>query len=887
MSNSIKLTIDGVEVNAVQGMTILQAARANGIEIPTLCHDERVEAYGACGICVVEAAGIPKLLRACATKANDGMVITTDSPRVLRSRKFALEMLLSDHVGDCKAPCSLACPAGTDCQGYVGLIANGEYEQAARLIKEKIPLPSSIGRICPHPCEAKCRRALVDEPVAIASLKAFAGDICLKYDDTPEKPECETGRKIAVVGGGPGGLTAAYYLRRMGHSVKIYDKMPKLGGMLRYGIPQYRLPKEILDREIDRILSLGIEVEYGKLLGRDFTVEGLKSENDAVVLAVGAWKSSRMRVAGEELDGVLGGIDFLREVVCGNAPEIGERVAVCGGGNTAMDACRTAVRLGAKEVYIIYRRTRDEMPAEKIEIDEAEEEGVIFKFLTNPAEILGENGKVSGIKLQIMRLGEPDASGRRSPVPVEGEFETIALDTVIMAIGQQTDTAGLDAVELTRRNTISADEATFATSMDGVFAVGDATNKGASIAVEAIGEAQKAAEVINSYLDGNIIGYKKPFVVEKEVTAADFADREKLPRAVMSGLSPEDRRCNFKEITFGYTEEQALAEGARCLECGCLDYFKCRLLRYSREYNADPTPYLGEKSVHGKDFSHPYLLHDNDKCVLCGLCVRVCSEVMGVTAIGLAGRGFPTVVTPEFFNSLDNSRCISCGQCAALCPTGALEEKVPLRKSVPLDTKVKTAVCRGCAVGCEMKVHSVGKTVVRCEPAGEKAILCEKGRFGFVKINNMQRLTQPLVNGKSATPEEAYAQIKAACGKYAGSTAFVIGDGLTEAEIKSAVDFAREAVGADRIFAADSSDSTPELVEIFGEKRALGANSGVIKALGIPYLSSGSLDGIKAVAAFGGYVPERAEGFEFIAAESYEAIDADVVLPRTFEFTAD
>ena len=272
-----------------------------------------------------------------------------------------------------------------------------------------------------------------------------------------------------------------------------------------------------------------------------------------------------------------------------------------------MDACRTAVRLGADEVYVIYRRTRDEMPAEKLEIKESEEEGVIYKFLTNPAEIIGVDGKVCSIRLQVMELGEPDASGRRSPVPVPGKFETLDVDSVIMAIGQQTDICGLDGLELTRKNTIIADESTFMTNLDGVFAVGDATNKGASIAVAAIGEAHKTADVIDSYLNGYLVGYRKPFVVEKQVTADDFADREKISAPEMPVASADERKTCFTEVALGFSEEMAKADASRCLECGCLDYFKCKLLKYSRMYDVEPAVYSGEKTLVGKDSSHPYI----------------------------------------------------------------------------------------------------------------------------------------------------------------------------------------------------------------------------------------------------------------------------------------
>ena len=866
MSEMFNIKIDGIELQAAPGTTILEAAQSVGIEIPTLCHDKRIEEYGACGICVVEVAGIPKLLRACSTKISDGMDINTKSERAVKSRKFALDMLLSNHTGDCKAPCSLACPAGTDCQGYVGLIANGEYEEALKLIKQRIPLPAAIGRVCPHPCQTACRRGLVEDPIQIAYLKSFVADIDINSENAfvPELAELN-GKTVSIIGGGPAGLTAAYFLRIKGYSVKIYDKMPKMGGMLRYGIPQYRLPKELLDKEIELIEKLGVEMINGKTLGVDFTVESLKAESDAVVVAVGAWKSSPMRVQGEELDGVYGGIDFLRTVIEGNPLEIGKKVAVCGGGNTAMDACRTAVRLGAEEVYVIYRRTRDEMPAEKLEIKEAEEEGVIYKFLTNPAEIIGADGKVSAIKLQVMELGEPDASGRRAPVPVEGKFEVLDVDSVIMAIGQQTDINGLDSLELTRKNTIIADESTFMTNIEGVFAVGDATNKGASIAVAAIGEAHKAADVIDSYLNGFTVGYRKPFVVEKKVTVEDLADREKISAPEMPVVSACERKTNFTEVALGFTEDMAKADANRCLECGCLDYFKCKLLKYSRMYDVEPAVYSGEKTLVGKDDSHPYIIHDNDKCILCGQCVRVCDEVMGVTALGLVNRGFITVVSPEFGNNLNSSRCISCGQCIALCPTGALEPKTPFRKNVPLDTKVTEKICDGCAKLCKMNVHTCGNTIVRCEPV-DGGILCKTGAFGFAMLNSPDRVKVCTVDGIEVTRKTA---LNAIAERMNGATVLV-NSSMSDFALNEAVDFAK--ANNSPVMYFDAVDYIDAEVNVFGEERKLGANISGIEKLGITKYNGEQINAV----VFGGKAPEL--NGTLVAAETFEKVDAPIII---------
>ena len=681
----INLTINGKQITAPEGSTILEAARLNDIYIPTLCYDKAVEVYGACGLCVVEAEGIPKLLRSCSAKASEGMVINTESERVVQSRKIAMELLMSAHDGDCVAPCQLNCPAHTDCQGYVGLIANGEYESALKLIKNKIPLPASIGRVCPHPCEKACRRKNVEEPINIAQLKAFAADMDLKADSYTPNVAKATGKKVAIIGGGPAGLTAAYYLAIMGHSVTVYDMMEKMGGMLRYGIPQYRLPKDVLDKEIAIIEKTGVKLVNNVKLGKDFTIKSLKAENDAVIVAVGAWKSSSMRTPGEELEGVYGGIDFLRGVIKGNAPEIGEKVVICGGGNTAMDACRTAVRLGAKEVYVVYRRTRNEMPADKLEIDEAEEEGVIYKFLTNPLSFNGENGKVKSITLQIMELGEPDASGRRRPVPVEGKNEEIEVDSVILAIGQKLVQGDVAELKLNERGNIEADPDFFTTDIEGVFAIGDATNRGASIAIEAIGEADRCAKAVDAYLNGMPLDTRVPYISKRDESTIDYSDRQKESRITPKVLPADVRNKNFDEVSLGFTEDEAKAEAQRCLECGCREYYKCKLLSVAQLYDINPERFKGEMPQKYNRDANAFIERNNAKCILCGLCVRSCREVMDLHSIGLLGRGFKTDVSPAFALPLDQTNCTNCGLCVELCPTGALTERSTLKKQVPLN----------------------------------------------------------------------------------------------------------------------------------------------------------------------------------------------------------
>jgi len=624
------IKINDKDVEFQSGRTILDLARENGVEIPTLCYDERLDGFGACGICAVEVSGPrgSRLVRACSAYPKDGDVILTESERVIKSRRLTLELLLSAHKGDCRPPCALNCPADTDCQGYAKLIALGDYDGANRLIYEKLPFPASIGRVCPHPCEDNCRRRFAEEPVALAKLKQFVGGGIAAFN--PPTADNNTDKKVAVIGGGPAGLTAAYYLRLKGHSVTVFDSNPELGGMLRYGIPEYRLPKDVLQKEIDIILRTGIEVRTNTRIDDISELQGF----DIIITAVGAWQSIGLRCKGEDLDGVIPGIEFLRE----NPDLKGRTAAVIGGGNTAMDACRTAVRLGAERVYLVYRRTRDEMPADPEEIREAEEEGVEFVFLAAPEEILGD-GKVSGVKLRIMELGSPDNSGRRSPVPTD-KTRVLEADVIIAAIGQ--------------KPVLPAGEHR--------FIIGDAL--GAGIAVSAIGSGRRCAEEADRFLRGESPETKPEILVKDDKTAEDFAHTEKRPRV--------------KSKTF--TEEEARREASRCLECGCAAYkclpgsgsgSGCGLIKYANMYSADPNRFAGEK-ITAEKRKEKTISRNPEKCVLCGLCARYCAEVKGKNALGFSGRGFGTEIKPALRESLEDTDCDFCGECAKICPTGAL-----------------------------------------------------------------------------------------------------------------------------------------------------------------------------------------------------------------------
>ena len=819
--NKFRLNINGKEVTGVPGQTILEVARENDIFIPTLCYDERTRIYGACGICMCEVEGNPKLCKACATEIAPGMVVRTDTERVIESRKTNLELLLSNHTGDCRPPCVLACPAHTDCQGYVGLIANGEYEAAIELVKDKIPLPASLGRVCPHPCEEECRRGLIDEPVSIQWLKRFAADQDLGDAERflPEIGEY-TGKDVAIIGGGPLGLSAAYFLRQMGHGVTVYESMPKAGGMLRYGIPEYRLPKAVLDDEIATIEMMGADIVTNTKIGVDIPFETIYDEYDAVLLGIGAWISTGTGCPGEDADGVIGGIDFLRKVVRNEPIELGKKVAIVGGGNTAMDACRTAVRLGADEVYNIYRRTKDEMPADMVEIEEAEEEGVIFKNLTNPLEIVkDENGHVKEVVLQCMELGEPDESGRRRPVPIEGKTETIQLDNVILAIGQAVDASIFDC-DKTRKGAIAYDKETFMTSIPGVFAGGDCGNDKISIAVEAIADAKKATDVIDAYLGGETVRYEQPYYVTRDdITEKTFEDREKMCRPEMPQLTPEQRKNNFSEvIPDGYTPEEAEAEASRCLECGCHDYFECKLIDLAHQYDVEPCRFAGDKNTIDYDDEHPFIVRDPNKCILCGLCVRVCDEVMGIGALGLVHRGFDTVIKPNLEKPLELSGCISCGQCVSVCPTGALQERTSMVKEVPLDTVETDTTCSYCSVGCSLTLESYADILVKANPDKEglvnAGLCCGKGKWGFDCSMMEDKLDAPLIKEGGSFREADYHEaltliakkMQATAAKYSfDEIGVAISDRYTNEEAY-AIKTMAEAMGA-KIFSANNRAS--------------------------------------------------------------------------------
>ena len=729
----VNIFINGKECKADTEKTLLDNILDNGINLPHLCHNPEIESYGGCGLCLVMVEGINKPLRACSTTVTEGMKVTTSTEALEKSRKVSLSLILSDHSGDCKAPCFKACPTHQDIQSYVGLIANGETEEAIKIIKKDNPLPRSIGRVCPHPCEEACRRNHLEGAVSICSLKRFAGD---EYSDYI--PECaeKNGKKVAVIGGGPAGLSCAYFLLLRGYSVDVFEAESKAGGMLRFGIPAYRLPKDVLDKEIENIEKMGAQFNYNEKLGRDFTVESLKEKYDAVFIATGAWKSSSLRCKGDGAEGVIGGIDLLYKVANGEKVDLGKNVAVVGGGNTAIDAVRTAVRLGAENVTLIYRRTECEMPAEKDEIKDAKEEGVNFKFLVAPLNVVVEEGKAKGINLQKMELGEPDSSGRRSPVAIEGETEILYCDTVISAIGQQVVSDDVKELELTKKGTILADEVSFKTSVAGVFAAGDVINKGPDIAVRAIAGGKNAAKSIDCYLNGIDFTPELPKYSEnKNFDPETIQGIERVDRVSVELENPDLRKNNFSEVASVLTKEEAQKEASRCLECGCASVYDCQLLPLMREYDSWEMSIRGKTRQYKKDKSHPFIVRDNNKCILCGLCVRTCNEISHTENLGLFGRGFGTVPITAFNLPLNESNCVSCGACVNSCPTGALTSRTPTVKNIVLPFIESKVICKGCENACEFTKRTINGKTVKMMPHDLRKS-CSLGVLGLVALEN-------------------------------------------------------------------------------------------------------------------------------------------------------
>ncbi len=613
-----RLKIDGKPVEAMAGETILAAARRAGVDIPAMCADPRMKPTGDCELCNVALDGQTGLVKACMTVATDGMNIETENPELKALRKDRLNTYLADHNAYCQPPCTAACPAGIDIAGYIDLILQKDYAGSTALIKEMLPLPGVLGRVCPRPCEDPCRRVQIDgKPVAICALKRFAADKAAEAGlPTQPEPKPATGKRVAVVGAGPTGLSAAYYLALAGHKVTLLESQQKAGGMLRFGIPPYRLPNSVLDQEIDDILSLGVELKTNQTMGRDYQIDTLKDQGfDAVYLSIGAMAAKPARIPGDDAQGIMPAIKFLADVNWNETVDVGERVIVVGGGFTAADAVRTARRVGASEVTMMYRRTRNEMTAAAHEIHECDVEGIKLELLTAPVSVKVENGRAVGLTSQRMELGEPDDSGRRRPVPIPGTDYFTPADTILMAIGQDVDVAALNEGDLglhKRWGTIEVDESTMMTNLPGVFSGGDCVT-GAATVVEGVGAGRLGAFAIDAWLGGAdeaaiaaVIFRHRPEFFDIGAKAASMAPLQDMP--VLDGDGRLKAFANaghggdvdndeaFKEVETGFSEEEALEEAGRCLMCRCQAAGVCTLQKLSIEYGAGTKEYLGREA---------------------------------------------------------------------------------------------------------------------------------------------------------------------------------------------------------------------------------------------------------------------------------------------------
>ena len=679
----IKVTVDKRELEVTEGLTILQALLQEDLHIPHLCYDIRLErSNGSCGLCVVELGegAAVREVKACQTPIRAGMVIQTHSTKLESYRKVRLEQILSDHNADCVAPCVQTCPANIDIQRYLRLAGNGNYESALRVIKDRNPFPVACGRVCPHPCEAQCRRNLVDTPVAINHVKRFLADRDMAQEQPwlPSKRP-DTGKRIAVVGAGPAGLSAAYFSAINGHQVTVFERQPHAGGMMRYGIPEYRLPKAALDQEIDTMRRLGVQINTGKALGIHIRLDDLQKDFDAVYMAIGSWRASPLNIEGENLEGVWLGINYLMNETKGLPTNLGDTVVVIGGGNTAIDCARVALRKGASHVKLLYRRTREEMPAEAFEIAEALHEGVEMHFLVAPSRIVLAGGRKQ-VHCIEMELGEPDRSGRRRPVPVEGSNIVIEADTVIGAIGQSTNTQFLYndlPVQLNKWGDIQINGRTSQTSEANIFAGGDCVTGPATV-IQAVGAGRRAAEAMDcflarGYVHEDKVDYSCSRGSMEDLPRWEFEAQPRLRRQVMPMLAPEARKLSFAEVELGLDEAQAQAEARRCLRCGCDARYDCSLRREATAHEIVFAPPVHERPYVPIVADHPFIVRDHNKCISCGRCIAACAEVEGPDVLAFYRKHGRQLVGTKSGLPLQESDCVSCGQCVNACPCGALQ----------------------------------------------------------------------------------------------------------------------------------------------------------------------------------------------------------------------
>lgn len=533
------------------------------------------------------------------------------------------------------APCQVACPAGIDVPSYIALIAHGRYREAVELIRRDNPFPWVCGLVCPHPCELACVSGYRGKPIAIRALKGFVAAAVERLEDETviRRPDRFMG-KVAVLGSGPAGLTAAYFMAQMDYQVTVFEALPVAGGMMAVGIPAYRLPRKVLEKEIRFIESRGVEIRLNTPVGGEITLQSLRDEGyQAFFVGTGAHRSHTMRIGGEEdYSQVVTAVEFLKSQQIGHRERLGRRIVVIGGGNSAFDAARTSIRLGSTDVHLFYRRTRAEIPALDEEITQAEEEGVVFHYLTIPVRILGDGVQVTGVECMKAELGAPDRTGRRRPVPIPDSEFTLDADGVIVAIGQAPDMDWLDraaGVELNRWGSPVINEYSLQTSVPDVFAGGDVV-LGPATVIQAVAMGKRAAAAMDKFLRNRPLPERSRLPVPRmkvETVKLEGKDKARIPPAPIPLVPPEKRVLNFDQIEIEWDEDAARDEARRCLRC--------------------------------------------DLCIGCGECARICRTKVEVDALRFVDAGGDRVVIADMLRPQE--KCIGCGSCAHVCPTHAIQ----------------------------------------------------------------------------------------------------------------------------------------------------------------------------------------------------------------------